>query len=104
MQTQLVSQRLASVQSPRQPVGTRAGIGVTGVDQHGTDTLACGQVLTAQLHRCCAKAVLREDTGHRGAFVDQHHAQVLALGLADAGFGDPDAHTGNGKQLSGIGG
>ena len=57
-----------------------------------------GQVLAADLHRRGAEAVLREHAADRGALVEQHDRQVLAVGLAHAGFGDADADAGHGVQ------
>jgi len=83
---------------------TSSCIGIAGVDDHGADALSTLQVLAAHLHRGGAEAVLSEHTGHAGAFVKQHHADVLAVGLAHAGFSDAPAHTGHGMQLRRIDG
>ena len=34
--------------------------------------------------------------------LDQYNRQVLAVGLADARFGDADAHAGHGMQVAGL--
>ena len=87
-------QRGAGRRAPRQAVGAGAGVGIAGVDHAWRGCPARRQMLAAHLHRRGAEAVLREHAGHRRAFVEQQHRQVLAVGLADAGLGDADAHAG----------
>ena len=101
---QLAGERNAGGARTRQAVCPRARIGVTGVDDHGADGLAAGQMLAADLHRRCAKAVLREHARHAGALVQQEHGEVLAVGLADTGFGNTDAHARDGVQIGSNGG
>ena len=57
-------------------------------------------MLTAHLHRCGAKPVAGEDTGHCRTFVEQEHRQVLATYLADTGLRHTDANTGNTMDIS----
>ncbi len=87
-----------------QPVFTRARVGVAGVDHHGAHAKALRQVLAADLHGGGAKPVLREHRAHSAAFVEQHHSQVFAVGLAHPRLGDAPAHAGHGKKFSGRGG
>ena len=101
---QLAGERNAGGARTRQAVCPRARVGVAGVDDHGADGLAAGQMLAADLHRRCAKAVLREHARHAGALVQHEHGEVLAVGLADTGFGNTDAHTGDGVQIGSNGG
>ena len=101
LQAQLRSERVASGAGTLQAIGAGAGIGIAGVDHHGTDTLPAFQVRAAHLHRGSAKAVLREHSGHRSTFVQQKNGQVLAIGLADAGFGHANAQACNGVQFGG---
>jgi hypothetical protein len=86
---QLARQRRAGGARARQAIGAGAGVGVAGVDHHGADGLAARQMLAAHLHRRRAEAVLRKHARHRAAFVQQEHREVLAVGLAHAGFGTP---------------
>ena len=101
---QLAGERNAGGARTRQAVCPRARVGVAGVDDHGADGLAAGQMLAADLHRRCAKAVLREHARHAGALVQQEHGEVLAVGLADTGFGNTDAHARDGVQIGSNGG
>jgi hypothetical protein len=50
------------------------------------------QVLAADLHRRGAEAVAREHARRPPRRVEQEDGEVLAVGLADARFGDADAH------------
>ena len=101
---ELDGQRDTGAQGATPAIGAGAGIGVAGVDQQGADVIGARQMLAAKLDRRCAKAVLREDAGDRRAWVEQHHGEVLAVGLAHTRFGDAQAHAGNRKQVSRIGG
>ena len=105
---QLARQRNTTSVSPAQTVIAGARVGVTSVDKHGANAVALprvfGQMLTTDLHRSGAKTVLCEHGAHRGAFVEQQHGQILAVGLADARLGDSPAHTRNGVKVSGGGG
>ena len=98
---QLACERNAGGARTCQAVRTRACIGVAGVDDHGSDRLAAAQVVAADLHRGRAEAVLGEHARHAGAFVQQEHGQVLAVGLADTGFGHTNPNTGNRVQVGG---
>ncbi|MPM88602.1 hypothetical protein SDC9_135706 [bioreactor metagenome] len=60
-------------------------------------------MLAADLHGSCAETVLGEDARHRGACVEQEHRQVLAIGLAHAGFGNTNANAIDRQQISGDG-
>ena len=85
-----------------QAIVPRARIRVTGVDHNGTHVLATGQMFTTDLHRSSAKTVLREHPGHRGAFVQQKHGQVLATDLADARLGHTNTHTRYSMDVSSL--
>jgi hypothetical protein len=100
---QLARQRRAGGTRACQAIGAGAGVGVTSVHHHGADGLATRQMLAADLHRRGAKAVLRKHARHRAAFVQQEHREVLAVGLAHAGFGNADAHACHRVQISRIG-
>jgi hypothetical protein len=93
----------AQVARALQAVLAGAGVGIAGVDDHGADGRAARQMLAADLHRRGAEAVLREHAGHAGAFVQQQHGQVLAVGLAHAGLGHAQSHAGDREELRGIG-
>jgi hypothetical protein len=53
-----------------------------------------GQMLAADLHGAAQKRFW-VNTPATCAFVEQEHRQVLAIGLAHAGFGDANAHAGD---------
>ena len=101
--TKVFCQTRAGAAGARQALFTRARIGVTSVDQQCPDTAPrwmsrSAQVFTANLHGCCAKAVLRENTAHGRAFVKQHDRQVFSIGFADTRFGDADSQSCNRAQ------
>jgi hypothetical protein len=60
-------------------------------------------MLAANLHRRGAEAVLREHAGHRAAFGHADHEHVLAIGLADTGFGPAELDAGDGFQVFCLG-
>ena len=62
------------------------------------------QELTAHLHGRRTKAVLRENTTNGRPFIEQKNRQILAVGLAYAGFGDANAHPGDRVQVRWNGG
>ena len=72
-----------------------ARVGHAGVHHERADRALGGEVLAADEHRCGAEAVAREDAGHARALVEGDQQQVLAVGLADAGLGDAEAHAGD---------
>ena len=100
---QLLGQHGAGGTRIGQACSTRARVGIAGIDHHGANALACGQMLATDLHRCGAITVLREHARHAGTFIEQKHAQVFAVGFAYTGFGHANTHTSHGKQLSGNG-
>ncbi|MPM26330.1 hypothetical protein SDC9_72831 [bioreactor metagenome] len=59
-------------------------------------------MFAADLHGCCAEAVLGEHTRNGRALVEQEHRDILAVGLAHARLGHTNAHTGDGVQCSWI--
>ena len=90
---QLARQRDAGGARARQAVLAGAGIGVAGVDHHRANRRS--PAARCSRHTCTGAAQKRfcvNTPPTARAFVDQHHRQVLAVGLADAGFGDADAH------------
>ena len=78
-----------------------AGVGDTGIDHQRADFLATGKVLTTQLDRRGAEAVLGEHTGYRTTGIKGDQRQVAAVLLADFGFSDAETDTGHGEQLIG---
>ncbi|MDT4889183.1 hypothetical protein FQZ97_1258520 [compost metagenome] len=80
-----------------------AGVGVAGVDDHDTDLTAGPQMFAAYLHRRCGIAILGEHRAHGTALIEQEDGQVLAVGLADTGLRNADAHTWDCQQISGLG-
>ena len=88
----------------RQALVARAGIGIAGIDDQCADGRSGRrQMRAAYLHGRGAEAVLREHGAHAGACIQQKNGQILAVGFADARFGDADAHPFYGKQVLGLG-
>ena len=58
----------------------------------------------AQLDRCRAETVLREDAGDCASFVERQQREVAPVQLADARFGEAQADAGHGEQGLGSGG
>jgi hypothetical protein len=87
-----------------QAIGTGSRVRIAGVDEHRADAGAGrGQVLAADLHWRRAKPILREHAGDRGARFQQHHCQVLAIGLAYTGFRDAQPHARNRMKVGWMG-
>ena len=101
-QPQVLGQGLAGGAGALQAIGACASVGIAGVDDQSANLRTGLQVLTAHLHGCGAKAVLREHASHAGAFIEQKHRQVFAVGFANTGFGHTNAHTAHGVQRSRI--
>ena len=59
-------------------------------------------MLLTNLDRGGAEAVAREHAGDPSAFVDGHHGQIAAVGLADPGHRDAETDARHGMQISGI--
>jgi hypothetical protein len=74
----------------------------TGADGLKRADVALRQILARQDHRRRAEAVAGEDAGHRRAFGEAHHQQVLAVRLAHAGHGDAEVDARHGEQRRGI--
>jgi hypothetical protein len=82
-----------------QSVFACAGIGVTGVDDKGANTLFFGKVRFTDLDGGCAEAIEGEDTRYRGARGQSKDGQVAPVGFAYARFGGADFYARNREYL-----
>ena len=101
--TQQRSDLAAGLPGARQTVLTGTGVGAAGVD-HQCLNSASLQMRLRHRDRCGAEAVAGEHAGNPRVFGQGHQHQVLATGLADAGFGDAKAHALHRQQQRWIGG
>ena len=72
--------------------GTRAGIGVAGVDDERADSPLAFEMLPADDDRRRAKAVLREYAGGDGTRVERGEKQIVALPPLDLRGGGAEPH------------
>src|SRR5690606_33009499 len=80
LQVQQLSSCLAGLQADLQTAFTRAGIGVAGVDDQGTNGPATVQVAFADLYWGRAEAIACENARNRAAFGQAKYGQVFVIG------------------------